>query len=371
MILNKIKLKNYRNYDNLELELDKRLNIFIGENAQGKTNILESIYVLGITKSHLAVNDKSLMKFDKEFTSIIGEINIEGFDKKLEININKLKKTVKINDKEVSKFADYISKFNIIIFSPNDVRLIKNNPMTRRRYLNIEISQLDNKYVYFMNNYNHILKIRNDILKENKSNKQYDNSYIDIINGKFVELSADIYLSRKKFIDDINMKISNIYEQLTGDKGLNIKYVTSVSISDDKEYIKDQLFKKIKENNDKEKNYGTSLYGPHRDDFLFYLDNIDLSLYGSQGQQRMAIIALKLSEMEIFNELKKENPILLLDDLFSELDNDKQNKLIKFINNGYQTIITTTDIDKINNELVKNAQIYVVKNGKVEVITNE
>lgn len=367
MEIQKLILKNFRNYDKLEINFNSNLNIIIGNNAQGKTNILESIYLLGITRSFLTNNDKNLIKIGNNNCKIKGNVIINERIKNLEIIINDIKKKVKINNKEVKKLSDYISKFNIVIFGPFDLKLIKDMPNIRRRFLDIEISQLYPIYLKKITEFNIILKNKNEYLKYIKFNNQRNNNYIEIINKKYAQLCVDIYILRKKFIDDINNYIGIIYKNITNDNNLFIKYSSNVCIeSNDKEELIDKFLLKLENNLEKEIAYGSSILGIKRDDFSFYLGDKNLNLYGSQGQQKMAILSLKLAEIEIFNKEKGENPILLLDDLFSELDISKRNKVIKYINKDIQTIITTTDLNKINKSIIKDAKIFKITNGRLE-----
>jgi len=372
MNITNLKLQNYRNYNNLEIDFDKNLNIIIGNNAAGKTNILESIYVLAITKSHITKKDKSMIKLGEIFANITGNINYKDSKKKLSINLNEEGKIVKINNKEIKRISEYISKLNIIIFSPDDLKLIKDNASYRRRFLNIEISQINKNYLKEVNDYNNLLKNRNNILKKMKENNYSDEIYLDVLNNKLSELCAFIYLKRKDYIDKINKKISSIYNYLTGNNSLKLKYLTNFTEeTENYEEIKNNFLKKLQKNLNKEIMYGMTLYGIHRDDFLFCLNDKSLIMYGSQGQQRCSVLSLKLSEVEIFREITKEAPILLLDDIFSEIDNNKKNKLLTYINNDIQTIITTTDLNKIQKKIKDVAKIFVIEDGNIKKTIQE
>lgn len=369
LIIKNLRLQNYRNFEKLNLIFNPNLNIFIGNNAQGKTNILESIYVLGMTKSFLQVDDSNLISFDKGNFFISGEVVLSEKKKKFQVSMADNTKILKINNKVINKNSDYVSKINVIVFSPNDLKLIKYNPMFRRRFINMEISQLDNFYVKLMNEYNLLLKKRNSYLKQLKNGESLNELFFNLLNNKFIDLAIKVYLKRKEFFQLINDEITNIFFEISGFSGLKIKYLTSFNIED--ENLADLFKKKLEINFEKEKLQGVSLYGPHRDDFCFFLNDLEMDSYCSQGQQRMAILSLKLAEINIFKKIKEDNPIILLDDIFSELDTDKQNKLIKYINQDIQTIITTTDLNKINESLLNNAKIFKVIDGKVEVIKNE
>ena len=367
MILKKIELLNYRNYDKISISLNKNINLFIGNNAQGKTNILESIYVLALTKSHRNINDLNLIKYDKENSRIIGKVKKDNLIDTLEIDISKIDKKVFKNKTKIRKISDYISNLNVILFTPDDLEIIKGSPANRRNLLNIEISQISNKYITILNEYNKLLKTRNEYLKMLYINNLSDKNYLNIITEKLIDKAIKIYQERKKFLDYINNSIGDIYYEITKIKGLNIKYINNIEVDNyDENEIRSKLQKKYKDNYKRELIQGMTLYGPHRDDFEFYIEKENIKLFGSQGQQRLSVICFKLSEIEIFKVYTNNTPILLLDDIFSEIDKNKKNKLIKFINKNIQTIITATDLKGISKKIIDNSYIFKVNNGQVE-----
>ncbi len=370
MVVKNLKLVNYRNYDNLNIDLGDKLNIFIGDNAQGKTNILESIYTLALTKSFLNVKDKNLIKDSCIFAKISAIISDTKNNEKFEIIINDGSKKAKINGNEIKKYSDYISRVRVLIFGPNSISLIKESPGNRRKFLNVEISQLSNKYVKLLQNYNIILKQRNELLKIFNNSKKINKNYLDVINEKFSTLAVEIVIERINFIEKINAGISNIYKEITDYDELNVKYISNVIILKDKNEMKKTLIDKLKSVLEKEINYGITLLGPHRDDFSLVLGNKDLSIFGSQGQYRAAVLALKLSEIDIFKEITGDYPVLLLDDIFSEFDLKRKNKIIKYILKDIQTIITTTDLNLIDDVLLEKAKIFNINSGKI-VVGNE
>ena len=361
MIINRLKLKNFRNYDSLDITFNNKLNIIIGNNAQGKTNILEAIYFLSITKSNLAMNDKSCIKKDKLSSKLEASIEDKIGEKNISIVLNNIGKKLTVNSNEIKKHSEYIGNLKVVIFNPDDVRLIKEAPGNRRKFLNIEISQLYNSYINILNEYNVILKQRNEYLKIIK-NKPINNLYLDIVNNKLADLAESIYKYRIDFINEINKYIGDIYFNIAGNEGLKLKYLPNIDISDD---IKKDLLNKLENNLEKEILYGNTLYGPHRDDFLLVLNDSDLITYGSQGQQKMSILALKLAEINVFYNICDDYPVVLLDDLFSELDIIKRNKVITYLKDNVQAIITTTDLKNINKRLIKNATVFTVENGKI------
>ena len=363
MYLEELQLKNFRNYDSLKIKLNPHVNIIYGNNAQGKTNLLESIYVLGLTKSHLLSMDNSLIKIGKSFCEIKGTVKKKSFKTKYEVDYINDNKVLKIDDQEIKKITEYINNsLNIIIFYPENLEIIKGSPNNRRNYLNLELSQLSDNYLKIITEYNKLLKIRNDYLKKLNKKMEVDKTYFHIITNYLVDKAVIIYKMRKKFIDKINENCGKIFYEITKLSNFKIKYISNFSDIDD---IKQNLLEKLEKNYFREIKLGTTLYGPHRDELEFYLDDKNLKNFGSQGQKRMAILAMKLSEINIFKQFKNENPILLLDDIFSELDNVKKNNIIKYISSDIQVVITTTDLKKINKNSFKSMTIFKIKNGKI------
>lgn len=361
MVIKKIKLKNYRNYDNLEIALNEKLNIIIGKNAQGKTNILESIYVLSLTKSYLNINDKNLIKLGNNYSILEAETILNNIPKKFKILINDNGKKVIINGKEIKKLSEYVSNLKVVIFSPENIRMIRDGPSVRRKFLNMELSQISPVYVRLLMDYNNIIRQKNEYLKLDKINIEY----LKILNKKIAELSVNIHLYRKEFIDKLCNFIDNIYYKIMGIQGLRIKYISNIDYFEDKSIMIAKYTEKLEKYLEKEILYKVSLIGPQRDDFIFVLNDKNISLYGSQGQLRSVILSLKLSEIELIKNECNEDPILLLDDIFSELDIEKKNNLINYINDNTQTIITTTDINMIDEKLVKKASIFEINDGKL------
>lgn len=367
MILTKINAVNFRNYKKFNIKLNDKVNIFIGNNAQGKTNILESIYVLALTKSYRTNYDDNLKRKGSDSYKIKGDIKVGKYSKSLEISVLNGEKKVFINNTNIKKISDYVSNLNVILFSPEDVETIKGAPTVRRELLNIEMSQLYQKFIKNYNEYNKILKMRNDYLKLIYTNSISDDRYLDVLTNNLIDRAAYIYEQRLLFIDKINNNIGNIFKVLTGSDNLRIIYETNVDILDiDQEKIKDILKEKYRKNKQKEIMAGMTLYGPHRDDYHFYINDADIKLYGSQGQQKMAMIAFKLSEISIFEEATETKPLLLLDDIFSELDKTKRNRLINYINDDIQVIITANDTVGISKKLLENATIFRIENGEIK-----
>lgn len=363
MKIQNLNLKNFRNYNKLDISFNDKLNIIIGNNAQGKTNILEAIYYLSITKPISINNDKSIIMRDKEGTSISTVVVDKDSSNKLTVNVTNNGKKLLINSNEIKKHSDFIGKLKVILFTPDSLGIIKEGPGNRRRFLNIEISQLYVRYINILNEFNVILKQRNEYLKIIREGN-YNKEYMNILNEKFVSLSIDIYKYRKKFIDLLNRYIGSIFKDISSYEGLSLRYITNIDLSD-MDNIDKVLMEKIDVGFNREVIYGSTLIGPHRDDFSFILEDNDLLLYGSQGQLKMAVLALKLAEIEVFKDICGENPVILLDDLFSELDINKRNKVINYLNKDMQTIITTTDLSNVDEEYINNSYIFEIENGAV------
>jgi DNA replication and repair protein RecF len=368
MYIKEIKLHNFRNYETLSLNFSKGINIIYGKNAQGKTNLLESIYVLGITKSHRSVIDNFLIKEGSNYLSIKGIIQKKKFPTTLEFYLSN-NKQLKIDGEKINKVSDYISNMNLIIFYPEDLEIIKGSPSVRRRFINLELSQLYNGYYTLLNDYNRLLKMRNDYLKQIEKNKKYDENYLCILNNYFIDKGVIISKMRKKFINLLNDKSSIIFKNITGLDGFHIQYNSNIDTSsDNKEELKSAFANKLSKIFKSEIKLKATLIGPHRDDFDFYLNDKNLKQYGSQGQQRIAVLSVKLAEISIFKEYTGTTPILLLDDIFSELDSKKKNNLLKYIKNNIQTIITTTDLSTINKKIIEKSKLIEIENGKIKKI---
>ena len=298
MKIKKIKLVNFRNFSKLELNLDDKLNIMIGDNAQGKTNFLESIVFLAITKSHRIGNIPNTIKNGCSTCKINGVILKNKVKSILEVEFNSdgVKKTF-VNKTYIKNLSSYISNLNVIIFTPVDIDIVKSSPNIRRNLLNLELSQISNSYLNMYNEYNKLLKIRNEYLKKLSYNYTYsDKLYFDIITDKLIERAVPIYMKRLKFIDLINEKINLYFSKIMNDGNLNIKYVSNILLdSNDDEVISNNLRKMFESNYDREISYGMTLFGPHRDDFQFLLNDLDLKLYGSEEQQKIKLLHIFFS----------------------------------------------------------------------------
>lgn len=356
MLITNLKIKNFRNYEDLNLKLNKNINIFYGNNAQGKTNIIESIFLCAIGKSFRSNKDKEMIKFNEDFLNI--EINYEKSDRdgKIKIDISD-KKEIYLNGIKTKKLSELIGKINIVLFTPDDINILKNGPKMRRRFLDMMISQLRPNYIYCLNMYAKILEQRNIYLKQIKLENK-NSEMLDIWDLKLVEFGEKIFNYRKEFIEKIKNKINEIHKKITNNnEEIKIEYISDFK---NKEYF----YSTLKENKKIDIIRGATTKGIHRDDFIIYLNENNVSIYGSQGQNRTAILSLKMSELQVIKDEIGENPILLLDDFMSELDEERRNNLLNNIGET-QVFVTCTDILKINDI---DSNIYHVINGKIEKI---
>lgn len=368
MYIKYLNLLNFRNYDELSMELNKNINIVVGDNAQGKTNILESIYYCSIGKSHRTNKDKELIQWDKEQAYIRAYVSKERIDKKIEIKLLKEgKKAININTIKINKISELMGNLNVVMFSPEDLKIIKDSPSFRRKFLDIELCKINTNYYYNLVQYNKVLEERNALIK-----KYYDSNYkiMDVYDEQLSVYGSYIIKYRENYIKKLNEKGKIIHNDITSkSENINFKYITSVkNINNGKEEIKGLLLKNRKSDFERK---STSI-GPHRDDLYIDINGIDVRCYGSQGQQRTSILTIKFASVEIIRELIGEYPVLLLDDVLSELDEKRQKYILNSISN-IQTVITGTGIQSIIGYIKGNATIFNIVSGKIsseKVISN-
>ena len=355
MYIKKLLLNNFRNYENQEIEFDENINIIYGDNAQGKTNIIEAIFLGAMGKSFRAKKEIELIKFDEDLAKV--EINYKKEDREGKININIAdKKTFFINGVKQNKVSDVVGKINVVIFTPDDINIIKDGPSRRRRFLDMMISSLKPNYIHLLNNYNKILEQRNNFLKIYNMNKE--ENMLDVWDEQLAEYSFKIYEYRKKYIDIIDEKQKDIHKLITESgnfiEKLKIKYVSNGKSKED-------FLSNLKKSRKVDLKRGFTSIGIHRDDFIVFLNNKPINVFGSQGQQRTFILTLKLSELKIVEEEIGEKPILLLDDFMSELDEKRRKNFIERIKDN-QVIITCTDKIEIEGKQIKS---FNIKQGKL------
>ena len=357
MYIKTLELKDFRNYDNLFMEFHNGINILYGDNAQGKTNILEAIYICGTTKSHKGSKDKEIIKLDKEESHIRILLDKDNVTHKVDMHLKKNKpKGVAIDGLPIKKSSELFGIVNIVFFSPEDLSIIKNGPSERRRFIDLELCQLDKVYLYNLTNYNKIISQRNNLLKQISFNKKLLDT-LSIWDMQLVEYGNQIIQRRNLFINQLNEIVYDIHRKLSGDKEeLVIKYDPNVSI--------ENFSSKLADSRERDIALKLTNVGPHRDDISFLNGGIDIRRFGSQGQQRTSALSLKLAEIELVKKITHDKPILLLDDVLSELDRKRQNYLLNSIH-GIQTIITCTGLEEFITNRMECDNIYRVVDGTV------
>lgn len=357
MIIKSLELADFRNYESLHIDFDSGTNILYGDNAQGKTNILEAIYLSAITKSHKGSKDRDIVNFHKEEAHIRTYLEKDGIETRVDMHLRKNKsKGIAIDGQKIKKAAELIGLLNVVFFSPEDLSIIKNGPAERRRFVDMELCQLDQFYLYNLNHYNKIVNQRNKLLKDMYFNPSLRDT-LNIWDSQLISFGSKIIERRKLFVEQLNEIIFEIHKKLSGGKeDLIIQYEPDVTIED--------YEKILNMNQERDIKLKQTTTGPHRDDFCFTVGNIDIRKFGSQGQQRTAALSLKLSEIELVKKITKENPVLLLDDVLSELDSNRQNYLLSTIGD-IQTIITCTGLDEFVNNRFEIDKVFHIENGKI------
>jgi DNA replication and repair protein RecF len=368
MFIKELHLKNYRNYDSLMATFDHKINVIIGENAQGKTNLLEAIYLLAFTKSYRTANDRELIRFQQEFAKVNGLLmKKENQSIPLELIYHNQGKKAKVNHLEQGRLSEYIGTLNVVMFAPEDLALIKGSPQIRRRFIDMELGQIEPLYLYHLGQYQKVLKQRNHLLKQ-LQHKQSDAIFLHVLTEQLIQHAAVILEKRfffvhllKKWAIPLHLKISRDQEFL------NMIYAPSVEVSEDDTEAKliEKLETAYAKNEQNEIHRGTTLIGPHRDDLLFFINDKEVKLFGSQGQQRTTALSLKLAEIDLIYEQIKEYPVLLLDDVLSELDDFRQSHLLSAIQGKVQTFVTTTTVNGIHHQTLEKAKIYEIENGAI------
>ena len=350
MYIESIELKNFRNYQDLQLDFDKGTNIFYGDNAQGKTNILESVYICGTTKSHKGSKDKEIIRFGEEESHIRMMVKKDELSYKIDMHLRKNKaKGVAINGLPIKKARELFGIVNLVFFSPEDLNIIKNGPGERRRFMDLELCQLDQIYLTDLAGYNHIVNQRNRLLKDLYQNPSLRET-LEIWDIQMLQYGKKIIEKRRDFVRDLNDVIQDIHRNLT------VIYEPST----ESECFEETL----KKNRERDMRMKMTSAGPHRDDLCFMVNGIDIRKFGSQGQQRTAALSLKLSEIYLVKEKIKDTPILLLDDVLSELDSNRQTYLLDSIHD-IQTLITCTGLDDFVSHQFHINKVFKVVKGEV------
>ncbi|WP_059050454.1 DNA replication/repair protein RecF [Paenibacillus senegalimassiliensis] len=370
MFVKQLTLQNYRNYDTLSLGSFGAVNLLIGRNAQGKTNLLEALFVMALTKSHRTGKDKELINFDQDHAVVTAEVEKKYGTVQLELRLTTQGKKAKINGLEQRKLSDFIGAMNVVMFAPEDLEIVKGTPGIRRRFLDMEIGQVQPSYLYHLQQYQKVLLQRNNLLKQAWNAGPELTAMLEIWNEQLAEHGVKIVKKRKQFIRKLQKWAEHIHEGITGGgETLKLSYLPSFGEAgeEDEAVLLEQFMIKLSQMKDQEIRRGMTLCGPHRDDMSFDINGNEAQVYGSQGQQRTTALSLKLAEIELIHEEIGEYPILLLDDVLSELDPYRQTQLIETFQSKVQTFITATGLESINAGRLQDASIFHVQEGQVKV----
>lgn len=363
MILKSVELHNFRNYERLHLNFDAGTNILYGDNAQGKTNILESVYVSGTTKSHKGSKDMDMIRFNCEESHIRTVVEKNGLDYQIDMHLKRNKsKGIAVNRVPIKRAAELFGILNLVFFSPEDLNIIKNGPSQRRRFLDLELCQLDSVYLLQLSEYNKILNQRNRLLKDIPFHRELLDT-LDVWDIQLVKYGCKIIETRKAFVSKLNQIVYDIHRKLSGQREeLILSYEPDTEAS--------ELEERLKNTRERDLKFGQTTAGPHRDDLSFFIQDIDIRKFGSQGQQRTSALSLKLSEIQLVKHSIHETPVLLLDDVLSELDSNRQNFLLNSIHD-IQTIITCTGLDEFVKNRFQIDKVFKVEEGHVSDVKNQ
>lgn len=352
MHIRKIELINFRNYDKFKIDNLEDINVIIGANGIGKTSIIESIYVASTARSFKNNDENVMIKSNSDYFKIKVMVDDEIRTKQLEYLLTNNGKKTKINSRLKKKISDYIFQYKVVLFSPDELKIIKESPTVRRNYLNVNLSQINKTYIKLLNTYNVLIKNKNEYLKKLYINGNLDERYLDILDLKIAEIGSQICLIRKEYIDKINKRIKRIFKKFKKNDEIYVDYQSQFLNKGN-----DEILLHLKKNRIYEETIGFTKTGVHRDDFVFLHNGKNAKEYSSQGLQKLILLSFKMAELEVLIDDYYEEPILLLDDLFSELDIINQNSIINNLNTKIQVFVTTTDINNVKPNLLKKAKI--------------
>lgn len=369
MYLENLSLKDFRNFSELKANFDPYVNIFIGANAQGKTNLLEAIYFLALTRSHRTSSDRELINFDAKNATLKGLVHKSQVEVELKLRLTSKGKLAWVNRLQQKKLSRYVGQMNAILFSPEDLSLVKGGPAVRRRFMNLEFSQINPEYLYFSSQYQQVLHQKNNYLKQLAARKVTDQVFLDVLSEQLAGIAAEIIFRRFKYVSLLNSYAQDAHSHISNaQEKLQVQYHPSVSglkADDSVDKIYQQVLASFKKNKSAEIRTGLTLSGPHRDDLIFTINGKNAREFASQGQQRTIALSLKLAEIQLVHQLTNEYPILLLDDVMSELDHKRQTSLLNYIHGKTQTFITTTDLEGISWEKIKSPKVFQLKSGNI------
>ncbi|ADC49652.1 recombination protein F [Alkalihalophilus pseudofirmus OF4] len=367
MFIKSLLIRQFRNYERVELEFDERMNVFIGENAQGKTNTIEAIYVLALAKSHRTSKDKELIRWNDEFAKVQGQVQRQSGPIELDLVISTKGKKVKLNGLEQRKLSEYVGAVNVVMFAPEDLNLVKGSPQLRRRFIDMELGQISPVYLHHLGLYQKVLQQRNFLLKDLQIGKG-SKDMLDILTDQLIELAVQITKRRFVFLGQLQKWAEEIHRDISRAKEtLKIIYKPSCDVLEEMDMpkMKEVFIETYENKKQREIARGVTLFGPHRDDLGFLVNEHDVQTYGSQGQQRTTALSVKLAEIELIHAEVGEYPILLLDDVLSELDDYRQTHLLHTIGQRVQTFVTTTSITGVHHEALDGASIFKVEQGTI------
>ena len=366
MYLKTLKLHNFRNYADLSVEFGSGINVLLGENAQGKTNLLESIYFLALTRSHRTSNDRDLIGWKAKEARVLGTIQKEHTQTPVEIYISSKGKNAKVNHIEQGRLSQYVGQLNVILFAPEDLSIVKGSPAVRRRFIDMEFGQMSSKYLYNSAQYRSVLKQRNQYLKQLQIDPKGDQVYLDVLSDQLAAYGAEIIFQRIQFLKKLEEWSQAVHEEISqGLEKLTFQYVSPLKKDEttSTETIYAALQELLKKHRQRELQQGKTLVGPHLDDVKFIVNGKNVSTFGSQGQQRTTALSVKLAEIDLMKEETGEYPVLLLDDVLSELDDSRQTHLLTAIQNKVQTFITTTSLSGVAQQLINEPHVFNIDHG--------
>lgn len=362
MKVNSLILNDFRNYNHFFIEFDMNTNILIGSNGQGKTNLIEAIYLLSVGKSFKTHVNKQMIMFDKDFAKVKGSVISNKKIRNLEIIIGSDFKRAKIDDQDIYKISEYVGLLNIVVFIPDDLYLIKGGPSNRRRFIDLEISKISPIYVFNLSKYNSLLKERNKYLKILNQNKLNGDEYLEVLDEQLAKLQVDLIKKRTDFINKLAKKVILIYQMIAKKDNEKINLSYSCFVKDELTY--ENILALYKKNYQRDIRFMQSHIGIHKDDLKIFMNDKSAELFASQGQQRTIVLSLKIALIELIKDEIGEYPVLLLDDVLSELDETRKNMLLDILDQKIQTFITTTSIDGIHHQIVDKAKKIYIESGK-------
>lgn len=377
MKIKSLKLLYFRNYLSTNIEVHPSLNVLVGNNANGKTNIIESIFCLALGKSYRTKSDSECIMFGETATAMSCIVNKNDRELDIMLGINNKGKSAKIAGIKKTKLTDFVGELNVVLFSPEDLQIVKGSPALRREFMNREFYQFSRIYHKYYLMYQHLLKQRNSYLKDMRKNPKDEMSlaYLETLTSQLVKVALYITKERVSFVQDISkLTYKNMLNISNGQETLKIKYKSSVldalNIAEinDESFTEENLTKVMMKKSFDDIMRGSTKIGPQHDDLEFYINDLDAKMYASQGQQRSIVLSLKLAEINYLKEKTGTYPVLLLDDVLSELDKNRQLKLLDAINENVQTFITTPSISDIKEDLLKKAKVFKIEDGNISEI---